>query len=89
MTQPRVEKIEYTQEWLDIKVVSGKDDLEKHLLVDCDELLVPLGDVGRAFTRVVVVGGVRWRQRVATVVLAVLENLARCRVISVLSWRAQ
>lgn len=34
------------QERLDIEVVGSKDNLEEHLLVDSDELLVPLADVG-------------------------------------------
>lgn len=32
---------------LDVEVVGGEDDLEKHLLVDVNELLVPIRDLGR------------------------------------------
>ena len=46
------------QEGLDIQVVGGEDDLEKHLLVDSDEFLIPLANVRRPLARIVVVGGV-------------------------------
>lgn len=35
------------QEGLDVEVVGGEDDLEEHLLVYIDELLVPVGDLCR------------------------------------------
>ena len=34
------------QEWLDVKIIRSKDDFEQHLLVYCNEFLVPLADVG-------------------------------------------
>ena len=43
------------QEGLDIQVVGGENDLEKHLLVDSDEFLVPLADVGCSLARVILV----------------------------------
>jgi hypothetical protein len=62
------------QQRLDVEVVGGEDDLEQHLLVDGDELLVPLADVRRPLA-VVVLRLVRRGERLAAVVLAVLEHL--------------
>jgi hypothetical protein len=71
----------HLQERLDIEVVGGEDDLKEHLLVDGDELLVPLADVGSPLASLILVlisigGG----ERLATVVFAVLENLQNSRV---------
>ena len=63
------------QQWLDIKVVSCENNLEEHLLINGDELLVPFADVSCPLARVLVVGGVSCGQRLATVVLAVFEDL--------------
>ncbi len=65
------------QQWLDIEVVGREDDLEKHLLVNRNEFLVPLADISGSLARVLIVGGVGGWQRLATVVLAVLEDLHR------------
>lgn len=61
------------KKWLDIEVVGRQDDLEEHLLVNLNELSIPVRDVGGASARLFsVIGG---GGRVATVVGAVLENL--------------
>jgi len=61
---------------LDVEVVGSQDDLEEHLLINCDELLVPLADISGALARLILVLiGVGTRERLATVVLAVLQNL--------------
>ena len=68
----------YVQQRLDVQVVGGENDLEEHLLIHGDELLVPLADVGSTLASLVLalvcVG--RW-QRLAAMVFAVLEDLAR------------
>jgi len=64
---------------LDIKVIGGQNDLEKHLLIHLHELLVPLLYVGCLFTGVgiVFVAG----RRVMLVMLAPLDNfLEDCSV---------
>ena len=64
------------QELLDVEVVSRQDDLEEHLLIDGDKLLVPLRDIGRALARLILVlVGVRGGEWLTTVVLAVLQHL--------------
>lgn len=67
------------QERLDVKVVRGEDDFEEHLLVDRNELLVPLADV-RCPLAVLILTllRLRCRERLAAVVFAVLEDLDRC-----------
>ena len=66
------------QEGLNVEVVSGEDNLEKHLLIDRDELLVPLADVGRPLASLVLaLLGIGSRQRLPPMVLAVLEDLWR------------
>ena len=67
----------YVQERLDIKVVCSEDDLKEHLLVDGNELLVPFAYVRCPLASIVVVGGIGRRERFATMVFAVLENLYR------------
>ena len=57
----------------DIHVIGGKDDLEKHLLVDLHELLVPILNVGSLLAGVGVV--ILGRGGIALVVSAPLENL--------------
>ena len=64
------------QQWLDIKVVSCENNLEEHLLINGDELLVPFTNVGRSLASLILrLLRVSRRQRLATVVLAVLEDL--------------
>lgn len=64
------------EEGLDVEVVGSEDDLEEHLLVYGDELLVPFADIGGAFSGLVLVlVCIGRRERLATVVLAVLKNL--------------
>lgn len=64
------------QQWLDVEVVGGKNDLEKHFLVNCDEFLVPLADVSCSLARFVrVLFGVCRRQRLSTMMFAVFQNL--------------
>jgi hypothetical protein len=43
------------QQRLDIEVVGGQDNLEQHLLIDANELLVPLADVGCPLASLVLV----------------------------------
>ena len=65
------------QKRFDIEVVCGKNDLEKHLLINSDELLVPFIDVSRALAGLILVGiRVCGRKRLATMVFAVFENLS-------------
>ena len=59
--------------WLDVEVVCSEDDLKEHLLVDVDELLVPVGDLCRLFARVVCI--FREGFWVFAVVLAPFEDL--------------
>ena len=66
-----------SQERLDVEVVGREDDLEEHLLVHGDELLVPLADVSSALARIIVICRVSGGQWLAPVVLAVLEDLYR------------
>ena len=65
-----------SQQRLDIKVIGSENDLKEHLLVDSDKLLIPFTDVRRPLAGLVWVRlRVCGRQRLAPVVLAVLENL--------------
>ena len=67
-----------SQERLDVEVVGREDDLEEHLLIDSDEFLIPLVNVGGALARIILVLlGVSCGQRLAAMVLAVLENLCK------------
>jgi hypothetical protein len=64
------------QKRLDVEVVGSEDNLEEHLLINGDEFLIPLADVGGALASLVLVGlGVGCRKRLAAVVLAVLQYL--------------
>ena len=64
------------QQWLDIKVVGCENNLEEHLLIDRDELLVPFANVRRPLAGLVLVLlCICRRERLATVVLAVFEHL--------------
>lgn len=64
------------QQRFDIEVVSGEDDLEEHLLINGDELLVPLANISCPFSRVILVRiRVGSGQRLALVVLAIFEDL--------------
>ena len=66
------------QKRLDIKIVSSEDDLEEHFLIDGDELLIPLADIGGTLASFILIRlGIRGRKRFATVMFAVLENLIR------------
>jgi len=61
------------EEGLNVEVVCCQDDLEQHLLVDLDELCIPVRNVGCASSRFFrIVGGCGG---VAAVVRAVLEDL--------------
>ena len=42
-----------SQKWLDIQVIRGEDNLEKHFLVNSNKLLVPFADVSCPLARVV------------------------------------
>lgn len=44
------------QQRLDIEVVGGEDDFEKHLLINGDELLIPFADICGAFAGLILVG---------------------------------
>ena len=74
---------QYSQEGFDVEVVRGEDDLEEHLLINGDELLVPLANVGGPLASIVGVCRVRRGQRLAPVVFAVLKDLYRCHLISI------
>ena len=64
------------QKRFDVKIVGGKNDLEEHLLINCDELLVPFADISRSFAGLVLALVCIWRrQGLTTMVLAILENL--------------
>ena len=78
------------QERLDVKVVRGEDDFEEHLLVDRNELLVPLADV-RCPLAVLILTllRLRCRERLAAVVFAVLEDLGYARQCLILSYLSQ
>ena len=66
----------YSQQRLDIEVVGRKDNLKQHLLINSDELLIPLANVCRALARLVLaLVGISCGERLATVMFAVLENL--------------
>lgn len=70
------------QQWLDVEVVGGEDDLKEHLLVDVDELLVPFGDLGRLLAGVVEIFG--QRLGVLSMVLAPFNDL--CSGFSAFVW---
>lgn len=61
------------QQGLDVQVVGSQDDLEEHLLVDRDELGVPLADVGGLLANIIV--RVLHRHGLPAVVFAVLQHL--------------
>jgi hypothetical protein len=63
------------QERLDIEIVGGQDDLEKHLLVDSDKLLIPFADIGGAFASFVLWFGVCGRKSFTSMMFAVFEDL--------------
>ena len=66
----------YAQKRLDVEVVGCEDNLEEHLLVYRDELLVPLADIRRPLACLVLaLLRVRCREGLTPVVLAVLEDL--------------
>lgn len=44
----RIHSIRYLQEWLDVEIICSQDYLKEHLLIDCNEFLVPLTDVSGA-----------------------------------------
>ena len=68
------------QQWLDIKVVSCENNLEEHLLINGDELLVPLRDVRSTLARLVLaLLRICSGEGLATVVLTVLEDLSVAR----------
>jgi len=63
------------QQRLYVEIVSSQDDLKQHLLINGDKLLVPFADVSCSLSVFVRVGLIGSRQRLATVVLAILQNL--------------
>ena len=66
------------QKRLNIKIVGGKNYLKKHLLIDCDKLLVPFTDIRCPFACFVLALVCIWRrQRLTAMVFAVLENLRK------------
>ena len=61
------------KEGLDVEVVGGQDNLKQHFLIDTNELLVPLADVGCPLASLVLILICICRgQGLATMVLAVL-----------------
>jgi len=66
---------------LDVEVVGGEDDFEKHFLVNLHELLVPLLDISCLLARVgVIVGG---RGGIALVMFTPFNNLSEDGLIDV------
>lgn len=63
----------YVQESLDVKVICCENDLEKHLLVHLDELLIPVSDLESPLS--VIVRRLRGWFRIFSVVLAPFKNL--------------
>ena len=65
-----------SQQRLDIKVIGSENDLKEHLLIDGDELLVPLRDFSSPLP-VIVVGriGIVRGKRIAAVMVAVFKHL--------------
>jgi hypothetical protein len=68
------------QKRFDIEIVGGENDLKQHLLINCDELLVPFVDISSAFAGLVLIGIRLWcGQRLATVMFAIFKDLLRTR----------
>lgn len=69
----------HSQEGLDVEVVCSENDLEQHLLVDSNKLLVPFADVSRALA-CFILGLIRVcaGKRLSAVVFAVFQDLP-CR----------
>lgn len=63
------------QKCLNVEVICGEDDFEKHFLVDGDKFLVPLANVGGALARLIHTRLIDRRERVIAMVLAPFEDL--------------
>ena len=64
------------QQRLDVQIIGRQDNLEQHFLINGDELLVPLADVSCPLAGLVLaLIGIRRREGLAAMVLAVLEDL--------------
>lgn len=76
--EKRLIRVENSQEGLDVEVVGSENDLEQHLLVDLNEFLVPLGDVGGTLAGIIVGRiGISRGERIIAVMIAILEDLIR------------
>jgi hypothetical protein len=65
------------QQRLDIEVICCENDLKQHFLINSDELLIPLRNVGCPLAGLILaLVGVGGGKRLATVVFTVLEDLA-------------
>jgi len=69
---------------LNIKVIGGKDNLKKHLLINLHELLVPLLNVGGLLARVGIIVG--WSWGVVLVVLAPFDNFLENGLVDIWDW---
>jgi hypothetical protein len=68
------------QKWLDVHVVGGEDDFEKHLLVELHVRLVPLLDVGGLAS----IGGIVFRSRcIVSVVFTPFDDLSEDDLVDV------
>lgn len=71
-----IKRNDHSQERLDVEVVGSENDLEQHLLVDGDELLIPFTDVGRALACLVLtLVRVRTGKRLSAMMFAVFQDL--------------
>lgn len=65
-----------SQQGFDIEIVSGQNNLEKHLLINGDEFLIPLADVSCALPSLILtLIGIGSRKRFTAMVLAIFKDL--------------
>lgn len=65
------------QKSLDIEIVGGKDNFEKHLLINGDELLIPLANVSCSLPSLILRVSFCCRKRLSSMMLAVVKDLGR------------
>ena len=66
---------DYAQKGLDVKIVGSKDDLKQHLLINTDELLIPLADFSCPFPGIVRCLRVGSRKWLALMMFTVFKDL--------------